>query len=90
MFIVTCDDLPVTNNSEVSYSPPHSVSASLSDGKRYTGTIATYTCSSGYQLVEESSLRDCGANGEWNGTAPSCGKYCEWSHSPCTGIIPWC
>ena len=90
MFIVTCDDLPVTNNSEVSYSPPRSVSASLPDSKRYTGTIATYTCSSGYQLVEESSLRACGANGEWNGTAPYCGKICEWSHSPCTGIIPWC
>ena len=78
--IVTCDDLPVTNNGEVTYTPPRSVSPSLPDGKRYVGTIATYNCSSGYQLVGGSSLRACGANGEWNGTAPSCGKICEWSH----------
>ena len=73
--IVTCDDLPVTNNAEVSYTPPRSVSASLPDGKRYTGTIATYNCLSGDQLVGGTSLRACGADGEWNGTAPHCGKY---------------
>ena len=78
--IVTCDDLPVTNNGEVTYTPPRSVSPSLPDGKQYVGTIATYNCSSGYQLVGGSSMRACGANGEWNGTAPSCGKYCESSH----------
>ena len=83
VFIVTCDDLPVINNGEVSYTPPHSISASLPDGKRYTGTIATYNCPSGYQLVGGSSLRACGANGEWNGTAPSCGKYCQCM-VPCT------
>ena len=71
--IVTCDDLPDINNGpEVSYTPPRSVSPSLPVGKRYTGTIATYICSSGYQLVGWSSLRACEADGEWNGT--SCGK----------------
>ena len=66
----TCDDLPDINNGhEVSYTPPHSVFPSLPDGERYTGTIATYNCSSG------SSLRACGADGEWNGTATmSCFK----------------
>ena len=73
--IVTCNDLPVMNNTEVTYTPPRFVSAGLPDGKRYTGTIATYNCSSGYQLVGGSSLRACGADGEWNGTASSCGKY---------------
>ena len=73
--IVTCDDLPDINNGhEVSYTPPRSIFPSLPDGERYTGTIATYNCLSGL------SLRAYGANGEWNGTAPSCGKFCESSH----------
>ena len=83
---MTCDDLPVIHNGEVSYTSPRSVSPSLPDGKRYVGTIATYNCSSGYQLVGGSLLRICGANGQWNGTAPSCGKYCQRSgvlHSYC-------
>ena len=71
---MTCDDLPVTNNTEVSYTPLRSLSASLHVGKRYTGTIATYNCLSGYQLVGGSSRRACGDDGEWNGTALSCGK----------------
>ena len=75
--IVTCDDLPVADNCEVSYTPPRSTSTELPDGVRYTGTITTYNCSSGYQLVGGSSLRACGADGQWNGTAPSCGKYCQ-------------
>ena len=77
---MTCVDLPVISNGEVTYTPPHSVSAGLPVGERYTGTIVTYNCLSGYQLVEGSSLRACGVNGTWNGTAPSCGKYCQWSH----------
>ena len=75
--IVTCDDLPVISNGSISYTPSRSLSAGLPDGERYTGTIATYNCSSGHQLVGGSSLRACGANGTWNGTAPSCGKYCQ-------------
>ena len=75
--IVTCDDLPVISNGSISYTPPRSDSAILPNGKRYVGTIATYNCLSGYQLVyvAGTSLRACGANGTWNGTAPSCGKY---------------
>ena len=79
--IVTCVDLPdIYNGHEVSYTPPRSVSPNLPVGKRYTGTIATYNCLSGCQLVGGSSLRACGADGEWNGTASSCGKFCESSH----------
>ena len=76
--IVACNDLPIIKNGEVSCTPLRSVSPFLLDGQRYTGTIATYNCSSGYQLVGGSSLRACGADGEWNRTAPSCGKYCQW------------
>ena len=36
------------------------------------GTIATYSCSPGYQLVKGSSLKVCGPNGTWNGTQPLC------------------
>ena len=75
IYIVTCVDLLVISNAEVTYTPPHSISAGLPEGKRYVGTIATYSCLSGYQLEGGSSLRACGADGEWNGTALSCGKY---------------
>ena len=57
------------------YTPPRAVSAGLLIGQRYTGTIATYSCSPGYQLVGGSSLRACGNNGIWNGTEPVCGMY---------------
>ena len=78
---MTCNDLPDIKNGEVSYTPQRNLSASLPDGKRYTGTIATviYNCSSGSQLVGVTSLRACGADGEWNGTATPCGKYHQWS-----------
>ena len=49
------------------------VSATLPLGRRYVGTIATYSCSPGYQLVGGSSQRACGPNGTWNGTE----KYCR-------------
>ena len=42
------------------------------------GTIATYSCSPGYQLVGGSSLRVCGPNGTWNELQPSCeGDFVE-------------
>ena len=81
--VTNCDDLPtvINGDSEVTYTPPRSVSASLPDGKRYTGTIATYSCSSGYQLIG-SSLRACGADGTWNGTTTLCGNFhCRCSHA---------
>ena len=78
--MTNCDDLPDVINGEVSYTPPRSVSAALPGGKRYTGTIATYNCSSGYQLIG-SSLRACEADGTWNGTTTYCGNiHCLCSH----------
>ena len=70
-----CSDLEkLTNGAIIEYTPPHEVSTDLSAGQRFTGTIATYSCSPGYQLVGGSSLRACGPNGTWNGTEPSCGE----------------
>ena len=68
-----CHDLPTISRT-VTYTPPQKVSATLPAGQRYTGTVATYSCSPGYQLVGGSSLRACGPNGTWNGTEPSCSK----------------
>ena len=70
-----CSDMPVLTHENIIYTPPRDVSGTLSRSKRYTGTIATYSCSPGYQLVGGSSLRACGPDGTWNGTRPSCSKY---------------
>ena len=88
--IVRCSDLPETNNRDITYTPLCVVSATLPAGQRYTGTIATYSCSPGYQLVGGSSLRACGPDGIWNGTEPSCGKLlltvCMYSTLPATAL----
>ena len=65
-----CDDLTSINEGSILYIPPRHVSATLSDGERYVGTIAT--CASGYQLVG-GSVRACVPGGMWNGTEPTCG-----------------
>ena len=71
-----CYDISdASNETSITYTPPRMVSAALPDGERYTGTVATYSCSPGYQLVGGSSLRACGPDGTWNGTQPSCGKH---------------
>ncbi len=44
-----CNDLLSISDGSISYIPPHHVSATLPNGKRYVGTIET--CSPGYQLV---------------------------------------
>ena len=73
----SCLDLPESSNISIVYTPSREVSAELLAGQRYTGTIATYSCSPGYQLVEGSSLRACGPNGIWNGTQPFCAGVCK-------------
>ena len=71
-----CFDIPEVTGGVITYTPPREgISAHLSVGRRYTGTIATYSCSPGYQLVGGSSLRACGPDGTWNGTQPFCGVY---------------
>ena len=64
-----CSNLPEINNGSVTYTPPNDLANFL---YKYTGTIATYSCSPGYQLVEKVPLRACNPNGTWNGTAIFC------------------
>ena len=73
---VRCDNLLINLTNEViTYTPPRGVSSHLqAAGHWFTGTIATYSCSQGYQLVGGSSSSVCGPNGTWNGTKPSCGE----------------
>ena len=57
-YAVRCDDLPGTTNGTITYTPLSAVSSNaLPPGQRFIGTIATYSCSPGYQLVGGSSLR---------------------------------
>ena len=69
---VRCQDIAEFTNRTITYIPPRDVSGNLPAGQRYTGTIVTYSCSPGYQLVGGSSLRACSPDGTWNGTELSC------------------
>ena len=61
-FSVSCGQLTVTNG-YVTHTYP-------------TAGIATYTCNSGYSLVDGDQQRACQSDGIWGGTAPSCiGTY---------------
>ena len=75
---VRCLSLPEIVNGVITYIPPLGVSSDvLLTGQRFVGTIATYSCSPGYQLVGRSSLRGCVPDQTWNETMPSCeGKHC--------------
>ena len=72
---VRCSNLFEIANGAITYTPPFDVSSDvLPPGERFVGTIATYSCSPGYQLVGGSSLRACSPSETWNGTEPSCGE----------------
>ena len=36
------------------------------------GSTATYRCKNGFILANGDRIRECGANGQWSGTAPNC------------------
>ena len=78
------DNLPNIANGAITYTPPPVVSFDvLPPGQRLVGTIATYSCSLGYQPVGGSSLRACVHNG--NGMEQYCCKYkqkCNSSAQP--------
>ena len=44
---------------------------SVSVNSTYVDSTATYTCSSGYEIVG-SATRTCEATGTWGGSQPSC------------------
>ncbi len=60
----TCSDLTVPANGMIGYNMG---TASL----RPVGTVATYTCNTGYTL-NGGTTRTCGSDGVWSGSAPTC------------------
>ncbi len=70
-----CPDLSAISNGQITYTPPRAVSVLLLSNRRYGGTIATYSCSPGYQLVIGTLQRVCGQGSVWNGTEPACGEH---------------
>ena len=86
-----CNTLPPISDGRdtVLYIPPSNVFiAYLPTDEHYVGTIATYKCSPGYQLVG-GSVRACIPGGMWYGTEPTCGmlnciafyvtySLCQW------------
>ena len=46
------------------------------------GSIATYTCNSGFILANGNRIRQCGANEQWSGTAPNCVRKLLHNYNP--------
>ena len=64
-FIITCPDNLIVVNGMVGYSP----------ADRSVNSTATYSCNDGFSLKGGNSVQHCQDTGQWNGTAPICGKY---------------
>ncbi|XP_064386107.1 E-selectin-like [Halichondria panicea] len=73
---VVCLFLPTPTNGVIFYSD-----TILGDG-----TVATYTCDTGYTL-NGGSTRTCGSNGMWSGFAPSCQPNCPELPTLANGMI---
>ncbi len=66
--VVTCFDLGNRANSDISYNDGTS-------NLRPPGTVATYTCVTGYRIVGTTSAtitRSCLTNGGWSGSDLTC------------------
>ena len=73
--VVQCEDLANPANGAVN------------QGGNTPGSTVTYTCNSGFVLVGEET-RNCQANGEWSGVAPSCRRVtCDKLTAPANGDI---
>ena len=60
----TCANLTDPADGQVTYSP--------SDTPRFVGTVATYSCEQGFDVVEGDMERTCQSDGTWTGSEPSC------------------
>ncbi len=58
-----CSDLPSLTNGMISYN--------ADGGIRLVDSTATHSCDNGYALAGV-SVRTCGSDGEWSGSAPVC------------------
>ena len=66
-------------------SSPPGGAVTFSSSSLSSGTIATYTCYSGYSLVGSSS-RICLSSGSWNGSQPYCQRQGVWGMSYVVGF----
>ena len=64
-YTVPCPVLSTPDSGGVSYSN------SITEAPIPTNIVATYSCSSGYSLVGDST-RTCQSGGTWTGSAPIC------------------
>ena len=64
IIIATCPDLTALTNGMIGYDIGIT-------GPRPMGTMATYTCNTGY-IVNRDSVRVCQNDRTWNGSTPTC------------------
>ena len=65
-FFLDCTVLGITDGT-VQYSTVPSASGDFTGG-----TVATYSCADGYELVGEENRRTCLVDGTWVGAEPQC------------------
>ncbi|XP_076073441.1 P-selectin-like [Mytilus galloprovincialis] len=69
---------------QVNCGNPGSLTNGILNGGTFTyGSTVTYTCQTGYLLVDGSSSRKCELNAIWSGTKPRCAYYNSCSSGPC-------
>ena len=67
--------------------PPVNGSVSCPTGRR-TNDTCSYSCNTGYQLMDGSSQRTCQSNGRWSGRSPSCSPLpCQMLPAPENGYL---
>ena len=67
--------------------PPVNGSVSCPTGRR-TNDTCSYSCNTGYQLMDGSSQRTCQSNGRWSGRSPSCSPLpCQMLRAPENGYL---
>ena len=50
----------------------HPANGTVSVTSRTSGSIATYTCNTGFELTTESDMRTCQGDSTWTGMEPKC------------------
>ena len=69
--IAACSDVALTINGDIVYTDG-------STDNRPVGTVATYTCNTGYTPTGGSLFRFCMTGGKWSESAPTCqGEFCN-------------